>query len=425
MPAFADGLFSTGTNIHSPRLNMARTALLAASAPGIPGVGGVLLDSMLRCPGVDRPHLGALLSETQAGKIRRESLATLEVFTPPDEFAPAFQGGAVATLQRIRARRKLYDPAISRLARELSQWLNRVAPQRLWAILNSMAVIDALAQTTLPPGCELLLQVWDDPRHLAQQRRLDRLARQRVLGRFTRLLRRASRTAVICEEMQSAYQALHPGRYPIIRLSSDATPPQALADPSSASEFRIGLSGSMYCPSAWKTLQQALDHLGWRLDQRQVVLVVAGGRIEFSSREAAECRFYGWRPPEEIQLLMRDCDLLYLPQAFESGERLLSQLSFPTKLSTYIATGRPLLIHTPAYGSLARFAAEHGLGYITHSLSPGELAEQLRQFEAPGFRLNRAEEACRIATSVLTEERYHQAIQEFLAGGEANRPTPP
>lgn len=394
---------------------MKKTLLLAATGPGIKGVGGVLIGDALSISGVDRVSLAALLPRAMAADLQPERLHRHEVFTPPDEhLAPgsASPGGVIAAWHR---RRRIHDPAVRRIAAGVLGMIRQEQPQQVWAVLNSVSVIDVLYHLLPDLDCDLLPQVWDDPEHLGRQRHQDRFARARISRRFLSILSRATRTAVIGEAMAAAYQELAPGRYVVVRHGVVSSPPPPRPDPSSPSEFRIGLSGSMYSPASWRALQQALDLLDWRIDGRQVVLVVAGGRIEFNSRaSSADCRFLGWRPPEETLRLMTGCDVLYLPQAFESSHEPLTRLSFPTKLSSYAATGRPVLIHTPTYGSLVRFCARHRAGLVCHSLKPEDIACHLKQLENPDIRREQAESISALVREILNREQFAQGVREFL-----------
>ena len=52
-----------------------------------------------------------------------------------------------------------------------------------------------------------------------------------------------------------------------------------------------------------------------------------------------------------VAQLTGDALLLYLNYPFTSGERVLRETSFPTKLSTYIRCARPILVHAPPNSS--------------------------------------------------------------------------
>lgn len=402
---------------------MNKTLLLASSGPGLSGVGGVLIHDMLEAEGVAPVSLAAVVHPVHVEKVDRTRLSSSRFFTPPDEFCAPSHGTIVTAAKKFLDRRMTYDAAVRVLGEQVGEFVKSEAPEQIWAILNGTAVIDILHHLLPDIRCNLLPQIWDDPSHLAIRRNLDPLSRRRTAKRFQAILHRAKRTAVIGEEMAAAYNSVCKGEYVIVRHGSSNRPANCRTDVPCPGEFRIGLSGSMYCPSAWKSLQKSLDLLGWQIDGRQVVLEVVGGKIEFTSRAKAACRFWGWRPQEEAMRMMAECDLLYLPQAFENHEQLLTRLSFPTKLSTYAASGRPVFIHTPEYGSLTRFCRQHEMGVLCHSLEPALIAAALQQFENPQFRAEQAASTARIGASVLTKKNFDDGVRTFL-GIDGSQPAP-
>ena len=69
------------------------------------------------------------------------------------------------------------------------------------------------------------------------------------------------------------------------------------------------------------------------------------------------------------RLLQRlsECDLLYLPLAFEDTGSLTTdalQYSFPTKSLDYLLAGPPILVHCPAEFELSRFFRERECAHV-------------------------------------------------------------
>jgi hypothetical protein len=109
------------------------------------------------------------------------------------------------------------------------------------------------------------------------------------------------------------------------------------------------------------------------------------------------CR--GWLPRREMLRQLSATDFCYLPYWFTQEKRRHAELSFPTKLTTYLAAGRPVLYHGPQYAWAAQVMRDWHLGISVHSLCPDDLS--------------------RIITRFITEEswrgRFSQAAQEAFA----------
>ena len=59
---------------------------------------------------------------------------------------------------------------------------------------------------------------------------------------------------------------------------------------------------------------------------------------------------------------MSEGDLCYLPYWFDRRYARTTQLSFPSKLSAYVAACRPILYHGPATSTPARFLSKYPVG---------------------------------------------------------------
>ena len=109
----------------------------------------------------------------------------------------------------------------------------------------------------------------------------------------------------------------------------------------------------------------------------------------------------------------------YLPQPFEESLRELAELSFPTKLSTYAAAGRPLLVHCPDYASLAPLFADHPLGAICTSLKPVDMVRAIEQL-ADDSDCYRTAATCvaELAATEFSQEHYRNQFLRFMGLGD-------
>ena len=60
-----------------------------------------------------------------------------------------------------------------------------------------------------------------------------------------------------------------------------------------------------------------------------------------------------------LEQIRERAQVLFLPMTFETAEKVNMQISFPSKLAEYTASGLPLLIYGPDYCSAVRWAGEH------------------------------------------------------------------
>ena len=158
-----------------------------------------------------------------------------------------------------------------------------------------------------------------------------------------------------------------------------------------------------------------MDVLGWRVGSKSIRFTVFCNHVPLKSAGLANIDFRGWRSPDEVSQTLQSSDLLYLPQAFEPEHRPLTELSFPTKLSAYAGAGRPVLVHTPIYGSLNPLYQARPLGVLCNSLLPEELASQISQFAADAVAYKTAaENVAQLGSGELSRVNFSAQMERFL-----------
>jgi glycosyltransferase involved in cell wall biosynthesis len=73
--------------------------------------------------------------------------------------------------------------------------------------------------------------------------------------------------------------------------------------------------------------------------------------------------------------VLRASDVLFLPFSFEAAEERVVATSFPTKTTEYLASGVPILVHAPAYSTIARLSRAEGWALVVDRPSSELLGE--------------------------------------------------
>jgi hypothetical protein len=387
--------------------------VVSSSVPGDRHVGELLLAAMLKQLPEKAFHFCAITSNPGGANDIAEQWR-VDYLDPPLELIHRPNEGLLSRSIDCLRRLWAYERFARRTASQLSSCLSQRKTEPVWVIADSTAVIDCVYYAFRQRAFPFRLQIWDDVRHLASLKHLDPVSANRVFQRFRYLLTRAVEVAVIGEQMAAEYLSLGAKNCRIIRhgLDIDVTAP---ALRSATESFRIGFCGSAYASDAWASLLKALDRMNWTVALRPVELWVVGSEATFSSGHPVNAHFFGRRSMEETTRLMADCDLLYMPQSFQKCHDALTRWSFPTKLSTYVATGRPVFFHTPTWGSLSSFAAQHGFRFLCNTLDPANVVQTLRSIEVSSNTLSaESQNSCRIANTVLSHAEFRQQTRMFL-----------
>jgi hypothetical protein len=274
---------------------------------------------------------------------------------------------------------------IPRLARHVIAFGREQQVDRVWCILQGQTMIRLALPVARGLGVPLLTQIWDHPSWWLDAHRVDPLTSKRILRRYDRTLQQSTRIAGASFVMANAYQQAY-GVPAVALIGSMAAerilpPLAASADPS---RIRIGLAGQIYSRQEWNALLAALASRDWQLHGRPVSLRYLGREHEVQGSPVPSDRLelFGYRSQVETLRLMAECDVLYCPYFFDEDRRIISRTSFPSKLTTYLAAGRPVFFHGPHDAAPAVFLREHTAGHLCHSLEPASIAESLNELLA-------------------------------------------
>ena len=351
-----------------------KVLVLSGTIPGEPGVGGVILGDLQKAlparalefiPAVTQQivDLGWLdRAERLAGHVSRR-------------FEPGFRPvrGIVGEIVGAAARKIKFERHCKELVAEICKNEAAKSCNKIWAVLDCQTVIHiatAVAQRLQKP---LVVMVWDAPELLVRQYNLDRWSAANLLESFQRTVRESESVGVICEQMQKTYtEKFGSSQYVILRhgIREDLW---AKSTESASDRLIIGFAGSITAQQPFNRLINALDEANWNIQGRNVTLRLIGSRYTLDSRQPQRIEYFGWRSLDETVQLLAECDLEYLPQPFEEHLRPLAELSFPTKLTTYLAAGKRVLLHAPTYASVNSFFQKYPVGNICSSLETPQI----------------------------------------------------
>ncbi|MEO2035262.1 MAG: hypothetical protein ABGZ35_24560, partial [Planctomycetaceae bacterium] len=243
------------------------------------------------------------------------------------------------------------------LTRRAVRFGRKHSVQLVWAVLDCPTTIAIAQQVAAELNVALASLVWDAPELLAELLGLDRFSSSQLLQSFGKALKASRQIGVVGETMKEKYDQKYGTNAIIVRhgLNDEPLRHQCRTAHDDIAPLIIGFAGTVTSPREFETLLQSLDLVEWQIHGRPVVLRLVGSRFVLSSHSKRHIEYFGWRSVTETISLLGEADMCYLPQPFSRAERHLARLSFPTKLSTYIATGRPVILHAPPHASVVPF----------------------------------------------------------------------
>jgi len=303
-----------------------------------------------------------------------------------------------------------------RLVREAVAYGREHDVDKVLMILDLATTIAMGTEVARQLSVPLISLVWDAPEYYLVDRKWDRFTRKKLLARFGETLGLSEKVAVVSETMQEDYEKKYGAKTIIVRhgLPLEESIKQ-VAPVSSSSDFVIGFAGGLYALSTWEALLQSLAACDWRIAGRQVVLKVLGWNFHFRTKKKMNIHFLGWRSPEDTLAILTACDVNYLPYPFEPELYYLARYGFPTKLSTYLATGRPVFVHAPPHSSLTPFCARNRIGILCESLDPAEITAGLEILASdPDYYSESTRQVSALMQAEFNQEHFLHSFADFV-----------
>jgi len=315
-----------------------------------------------------------------------------------------------------------------RLSEPLRAWIADFAPDVVYSLLGdlpTMALVERIADEFRLP---LVVHMMDDwPTTLYRTGALSPLVRRHMDRKLRALLTRASSALAISDAMADEYGRRYGREFIAVHNPVDLTRWDALADQAGPRDARA--TDEMRLAYAGRVAKANTDSV---IDVATVV-----GQMAAAGDHVAMDIFTGdWQAPDVARLadlagvdvhpgvpydripsLMREADVMVLPLDFDADSARFARLSMPTKVSEYLASGRPTLTYAPAGSAATEYARSGGWSVVVDTRDTAALRTALeRLIASPALR----EEMGLRARSCA--EQNHDALrvrEQFRAAIEA------
>jgi glycosyltransferase involved in cell wall biosynthesis len=393
---------------------MPRTLLLSSTAPGSNGVGAIILRDL--CKFFPKESLCAFIAASGSSANSVDGDSAWLPIKKADDCGWRLQGSRLNRIVKWPLNWWRNKRAVNRTVDEAVAFAKIHNIELIWAVLDSPTSVAIARRVANRLELPYLVMVWDDIHHNLPYFGVYRLFQKSLLSEWGRTLKQAERCAVIGESMKDEYDRAFGTNAIIVRhgVGPELIQPPA-TEPSEEGPIRIGFIGSVTAGTAFQAFILALDQNEWRIGGREVYLRLAGHRFDLWCQKPANIEYLGWRSLEDSIAMLSESDINYLPQPFEAGLQAMSRLSFPTKLTTYLAAGRPVLLHCPKTASLFRFHQENPFGICVDSLEQGEIVSALECLLSDRKRYSDRVSAGQAALEKeFSSERFYSSFAEFI-----------
>ncbi len=249
----------------------------------------------------------------------------------------------------------------------------------IWCILQGQTMIRIALPVANRFKARLLTQIWDHPSWWFKENKVNRYWRNRFMGIFHNTLKNSHHCGTASFAMSEMLKSLLSiNSVPFIPGIDDVKLKKP-AVMTNSKNIVIGMAGQLYSKSEWNSFLGTLDFLNWKINNKNIIVRVLGYHFEISGHRKVNIEFLGYRNQDETIEILSKCDLLYCPYFFDKKYEIISTTSFPSKLITYFAAGRPVFFHGPADSSPANFLIKSKAAFLCHSLDKRMIELKLKE----------------------------------------------
>jgi hypothetical protein len=319
-----------------------------------------------------------LLPEIPADKIERMAFKCIE--KPRENYGLKFKGkiGKIISLFGNNYEAYLHLPKI---IKSVVAFAKANKTEMIWNVVQGQTMIKTVRPLAKKALLPYIIQIWDPPTWWLMENGFDKFTKRSILNEFGAAIKNSECCITASEAMNNEYIKRYAPRCAIpVILGFDSS--RVLPNAMNPNNFVIALSGQIYAKQEFLSLVAALNLLEWKHNGKHIALRLYGryynvfNNIIFSS--SANIILQGWLSQDELLPELAAANLLYCPYWFDESFREEASLSFPSKLSTYLKVGKPVLFHGPDYSSPGIFLKKYNAGYICTSLDPQVLAELIK-----------------------------------------------
>lgn len=405
-----------------PATGVPRLLIVSPVAPVPEGVGGVYLRDLCLMYPADRLAF-ATLPGIGAGAwpktLERAPQTTLDA-VPERGFNR--WGRKVQQSTRAVFDRYVDVQYLPKLVDHIAAFAQQTKPDLVWVPLAGPTMINIAARLPRRLGIPMITTVWDPPDYaLPHYWSIRGSSLERIMNRFGDAIRESLRCAVASSEMKAAYEKRYGTQcVPMIHglPEQEWIAPTGMGAPDEP--FVIGYAGSLYARREWDALIAALGAARWRVGGRETIVRVLASGIDVRVTGPARIEFLGWHSTTDAVRILSGCDVCYVPYWFDEAFRAGVELSFPNKVSLYLAAGRPILYHGPERATPTRFLERWPVGLACHSLDAATITGALTTAAtAPAFHARAAAAIPQVLRAELGLHVFRRRFAEFVGVDES------
>lgn len=276
------------------------------------------------------------------------------------------------------------------MARNIIKFAKKNQVDCVWSILQGQNIIcltDIIMKKSKMP---VKVQIWDSFEWWLRARNIKPFLQKKYLDIFDKIIKNANKIAVASYNMSEKYKEKYNRNSNVFVSFLDKKNYQnsLVKFVENDDIFLIGFCGQLYAKNNFLLLFRALDQIEWKIDGKRIKLRMMTYIKNINDLESyfdnikinnKNIELIGWVSTDETIAMLKECSLLYCPYWFDEDFKLEAETSFPSKLTTYLVSSKPVLMHAPEYSSPYCFLKKYNASLFCNDLSLESLIESIKQ----------------------------------------------
>lgn len=312
--------------------------------------------------------------------------------------------------------------SVPRIIRSITSFSNELQPDLIWGIVQGQTMTRLIRPVSEKTQVPYIVQIFDPISWWLQANQVDRRTQKKVMKEYGRMIRSSRCLIGASEKMAVEFKNLY-GCRDAVPIMMPFVPPHSKkragkrGEGEEKSVFCIALAGQLYAYDAILSLITSLQSMNWQYKGKRIIFRIYGANMHFDISSPCFLEYRGWVPQEQLLEELKEADLLYCPYRFEPDWAETARLSFPGKLSTYMWTGTPLLVHSPSYAGINTFVKSRRCGYVLESVEREDIVSMLKRIMDDEDRFKMAETAKRVLAEELSVRVMYRNFARALGLG--------
>ena len=228
------------------------------------------------------------------------------------------------------------------------------------------------------PKIKTICQIWDPIEWFLYELKYSEDNTKRILKLFYKTIKNSFGVLTASDEMNRIYkEKYNQNCYPSY-LSLDLLKSSNVKKDSD--KFIIIMSGQTYASVGIEKLINSLDKINWKYKNKKIIIRYFGNSSLELLHNNPNIDYKGFIAQDQLIKEQEKANLLYCSYFFDNNPafKIVSQESYPSKVTSYIPAQVPILIHSLPDTSVYKHIEKYNAGYLLDSLKSDEILNKIK-----------------------------------------------